>query len=62
MTATDPGGLSGSATYAVTISNVAPTIVTNAPGFGDEAVLFRIAAQLEAAQPWRDRRPPLLDE
>ena len=27
--------------------------------FGDEATLFRIAAQLEAARPWRDRRPPL---
>ncbi len=27
--------------------------------FGDEATLFRIAAQLEAARPWRDRRPSL---
>jgi len=27
--------------------------------FGNEAVLFRIAAQLEAARPWRDRRPTL---
>ncbi len=27
--------------------------------FGDEALLFRIAAQLEAARPWKDRLPEL---
>jgi Asp-tRNA(Asn)/Glu-tRNA(Gln) amidotransferase A subunit family amidase len=26
--------------------------------FGDEATLFRLGAQLEAEQPWFDRRPP----
>ena len=27
--------------------------------FGDEATLFRLASQLEVAQPWTDRRPGL---
>jgi Asp-tRNA(Asn)/Glu-tRNA(Gln) amidotransferase A subunit family amidase len=27
--------------------------------FGDEPTLFRLAAQLEQARPWRGKRPPI---
>ncbi|MEO7966862.1 MAG: amidase family protein, partial [Gemmatimonadaceae bacterium] len=36
-----------------------PIGVQLAGKFGDEATLFRVAAQLETARPWKDRRPTL---
>ena len=36
-----------------------PLGVQFAGRFGDEATLFRLGAQLETAQPWARRRPPL---
>jgi amidase len=35
-----------------------PVGVQLAARYGDEATLLRISAQIEAAAPWRDRRPP----
>jgi Asp-tRNA(Asn)/Glu-tRNA(Gln) amidotransferase A subunit family amidase len=35
-----------------------PIGVQFAAPFGDEALLFRLGAQLEAAEPWAGRRPP----
>lgn len=36
-----------------------PLAVQLVARYGDEATLFRLAAQLEAARPWFDRTPPL---
>src|SRR5258706_16219350 len=37
-----------------------PVAVQLAARYGDEATLFRVASQLEAARPWFDRTPPMV--
>jgi Asp-tRNA(Asn)/Glu-tRNA(Gln) amidotransferase A subunit family amidase len=41
-------------------ANGFPISVQAVARHGEEATLFRLAAQLEAARPWFDRRPTLL--
>ena len=36
-----------------------PIAVQLVARFGDEATLFRLGSQLEAARPWFDRKPPV---
>ena len=36
-----------------------PTAVQVVGRPGDEATLFSLAAQIESARPWADKRPPL---
>ncbi len=40
-------------------NNDIPIGVQLAGRFGDEATLFRLAAQLEQARPWKNRKPPI---
>jgi amidase len=37
-----------------------PLSMMFAARFGDEATLFRVAAQLEQVRPWKDKLPPAL--
>ena len=46
-------------TWSSTDASVLPIGVQLVAATGREDLLFRVAAQLEAAQPWIDRRPPV---
>ncbi len=62
MPATSMFNMSGQPAMSVPLAwNTAglPLGMMFAARFGDEATLFRLAAQLEAERPWRTKRPPI---
>ncbi len=48
-----------SASLPLSWSDGLPIGVMITAGFGEDALLLQLAAQLEQARPWRDRRPPV---
>jgi Asp-tRNA(Asn)/Glu-tRNA(Gln) amidotransferase A subunit family amidase len=57
--------LTGQPAMAIPLGHTAdglPVGVQAIARFGDDATLFRLAAQLEAARPWIDRKPALVSD
>ena len=62
MPATSMFNMSGQPAMSVPLAwNAAglPLGMMFSAGFGDEATLFRLAAQLERERPWKDKKPPV---
>jgi len=62
------GGVSGSGKSVALVAledsgyytvNNLPVSMMFSGRYGDEATLFRLAAQIEQAQPWIQRKPPV---